>query len=321
MDRDKLATISEKELLSLRICDLKISLRQTSLMRSINDLYFELNSAGINFLPHIWVSSDWFSPDGIAGFALPFYLLHPRLIELEKKYIGHAEGADKSSLMKFLRHETGHAIDNAYHLRKSKSRQKLFGLTSTPYPTSYLPISNSKEYVRNLGEYYAQAHPDEDWAETFAVWLDPKSNWETKYKNWKAINKLNFVQEQMISLRGKNQLNRKYTNIECFSKDTRTIHQYLREKRKTLKLNKKSVIEKVDIKLISFVNKNKKESKKIINTYYSNKFISEKITRDISKMCKSKKITLNYSKRQNIHQSLLELTDAYIKEGRHKVIM
>ena len=112
-------TISEKDLLNTRICDLNLSLKSTPLMREINDLYFELNQRQINFLPKIWLSDDWFSPDGTAGFAIPFYLTHKRLIQLQKKHIGVAEGVTKSSLMKLLRHETAHALDNAFFLNNT----------------------------------------------------------------------------------------------------------------------------------------------------------------------------------------------------------
>jgi hypothetical protein len=41
--------------------------------------------------------------------------------------------------------------------------------------------------------WYAQKHPDEDFAETFAVWLTPGSAWRRRYKGWPAMRKLRYV--------------------------------------------------------------------------------------------------------------------------------
>jgi hypothetical protein len=316
-----LNSISENELLDTKICDLEVSLKQTSLMRGINDLYFELNSKQINFLPTVWLSNDWFSPDGVCGFAIPFYLVHPTLIKLELKNTGIVEGQSYKSFMQLLRHETGHAIDNAFHLRKSKKRQNLFGLSSTKYPTSYVPKANSKDHVRHLEEFYAQAHPDEDWAETFAVWLDPKSNWEKKYKSWPALEKLNFVDQKMKLLKGKNQIVLKKTEIDSISLDTRTLSEYYKDKRKQLKLNKRSIIEQVDSDLLKFIVTNPQKSKRLINKTSKNKFISEKMIKEIIKKCKNENFPLEYSNTDLVEDDLNKLMQVYIKQGRHKVIM
>ena len=111
-----------------------------------------------------------------------------------------AEGYLEKDCMKLLRHESGHAIDNAYRLRKIKRRQNLFGLSSTPYPDSYSPRAYSKKYVVHLNSWYAQSHPDEDWAETFAVWLNPRSNWKKRYRHWPAMKKLEMVDEIMSTI-------------------------------------------------------------------------------------------------------------------------
>src|SRR5256885_16453644 len=78
---------------------------------------------------------------------------------------------------RILRHEAGHALDNAYRLRRRKRWRAVFGPASLPYPARYRARPGSRRYVHHLGEWYAQAHPSEDFAETFAVWLTPKSGW------------------------------------------------------------------------------------------------------------------------------------------------
>lgn len=314
--------LTERELLNTRICDLGLSLRKTRLMKGVNKLFFELNEKLINFHPHIWLGDDWFSPDGVAGFSIPFYLTHPKLIELEKKNIGFVEGTSFHSLLKLLRHETAHALDNAFHLRKNKLRQKLFGLSSQAYPKTYLPNPRSKNYVRNLDEHYAQAHPDEDWAETFAVWLNPKSDWGHKYAQWEAIFKLELVDEMILSLPKQRCFNTQ--PVSCSSQDTRTLKEYYREKKKELGI-KRPIIQKIDTEILPYVVNNKTEVKKILlkqqglDSYIVNKFL-----KDISQECKSQKIPLNYNSqvcKSLLAQQLELVSKTYVKQGRHRIIM
>ena len=115
------------------------------------------------------------------GVAIPFYLAHPRLARLEFAQMLEVEGGTPEWCMRILRHEAGHALDNAYGLRRRRRRQQLFGLSSKPYPEYYTPRPYSRSFVLHLEPWYAQSHPDEDFAETFAVWLTPDSPWRTRY--------------------------------------------------------------------------------------------------------------------------------------------
>ena len=107
------------------------------------------------------------------GVAIPFYLAHPRLEKLERAQMLEVEGGTPEWCMKILRHEAGHAIDNAYKLRQRRRRQQIFGPSYMQYPDYYTPKPYSKSFVLHLDSWYAQSHPDEDFAETFAVWLQP----------------------------------------------------------------------------------------------------------------------------------------------------
>ena len=148
---------SDKKLLELRLCDLNLKLEGSKANNLLHKLYQELDSKGLKFVPHAWIGDDWYSPDGIPGLSIPFFVIHPRLSQLERTMIGEVEGGTSKSCMQLLRHEAGHAIDNAFHLRKKKLRQELFGLSSTPYPENYEPMPYSKNYVRHLDDLYAQA--------------------------------------------------------------------------------------------------------------------------------------------------------------------
>ena len=222
--------LSDEELLKLRFCDLKLEIDRSSLRRRIVRLYQELENRGIHFRPHVWLSEEWFSPDGVPGIAVPFYLAHPRLEKLERRIMREAEGGNSRWCMRILRHEAGHALDNAYRLRRRKRWREVFGPASLQYPAHYKARPGSRRYVHHLGDWYAQAHPCEDFAETFAVWLKPNSSWRKSYANWPAFNKLSVVEELMASVEGQRPPVRNRLRIEPIQENTRTLAQHYRRK-------------------------------------------------------------------------------------------
>ena len=222
--------LSDEKLLELRFCDLKLSLEKSPLARRVQRLYTELDNRGIHFRPHVWLAEEWFSPDGVPGIAVPFYLAHPRLERLERRIMREAEGGNARWLMRILRHEAGHALDSAYRLRRRKCWREVFGPASLPYPHRYRARPGSRRYVHHLGEWYAQAHPTEDFAETFAVWLKPNSDWRRTYVGWPAFHKLRLVDELMASVRDTTPAVRSRIRIEPIDSDTRTLAQHYRRK-------------------------------------------------------------------------------------------
>jgi hypothetical protein len=153
---------SDEQLLDLRMCDLALRLEGTFYQEPIAQLSRELDARRLLFHPHFWISDEWFTPDGVPGIAVPFYLAHPRLAKLEASQMLEVEGGTRDWCMRILRHEAGHAIENAYLLRRRRRRQKLFGRSSQPYPEYYTPRPYSRSFVRHLDVWYAQSHPDED---------------------------------------------------------------------------------------------------------------------------------------------------------------
>lgn len=190
-------------LLDWRISDLNIGIKGTDLRRCIKQLYGELAQRGLKFRPHFWLSDEWFSPDGVPGIAIPFFLAHPRLKRLERDFMLEVEGGNREWCMRLMRHETGHALLNAYQLHRRADWRQTFGKSSEKYPDTYLPRPYSKRYVIHLENWYAQSHPHEDWAETFAVWLTPNFDWRKRYRGWPAIKKLEFVDALMNDVKGK----------------------------------------------------------------------------------------------------------------------
>ena len=194
------ASLPDRELLKLRIKDLKLSLKGTWLEDCVADLHEELERRDIRVRPHAWLSDEWFSSEATPGIAIPFYLAHPRLIRLERKKILDVEGGTRAECMRILRHETGHVLQHAYNLQRRRRWQQLFGRSSTPYPEFYRPNPASKSHVQHLRLWYGQSHPDEDFAETFAVWMGPRANWRKRYEGWPALEKLEYVDALMAEI-------------------------------------------------------------------------------------------------------------------------
>jgi len=224
------ARMRDEDLLQMRFCDLKLKLERTPLAHHMRTLYRDLERRGIGFRPHAWLGEEWFSPDGVPGISIPFYLAHPRLERLERTMMKNVEGGNAQWLKRILRHEAGHAIDTAYRLRRRKRWRETFGPASLPYPDRYRPRPGSRRYVQHLGDWYAQSHPTEDFAETFAVWLTPNSAWRRGYADWPAYQKLEFVDEMMAALRGKRAPVRTRARIESIDASTRTLAEHYSEK-------------------------------------------------------------------------------------------
>ena len=226
------ASWPDEKLLDVRMCDLGVTLESSVLSRRIDELNLELGARAIRFRAHFWLSDEWFTPDGVPGVAIPFYLAHPRLARLELSQMLEIEGGTRTWCMQILRHEVGHAIDNAYHLQRRRKRQKLFGLTSTPYPEYYTPKPYSKSFVIHLDPWYAQSHPDEDFAETFAVWLTPHIPWGKRYAEWPAtLRKLEYIDALMREVARRDPLVTTRRVVEPLSRIRRTLRQHYQRKR------------------------------------------------------------------------------------------
>jgi hypothetical protein len=225
-----LARIPEDRLLKLRFKDLKISLEGSWLMQCVDDLYDELAERGLKIRPHVWLSNEWFSPVHSPGIAIPFYLAHPRLMQLEKKMIIDVEGGTVWDCMRILRHEAGHVVQNAYQLHRRRRWQQLFGRSSQHYPAYYRPNPASRNFVQHLRLWYAQSHPDEDFAETFAVWLKPRSDWRKRYAGWGALKKLEYVDELMAEIAERTPSVRSKAVVDPLGRLTTTLEQHYKKK-------------------------------------------------------------------------------------------
>lgn len=291
----------------------------------IEQLYGELANKGIHFRPHIWVSDDWFCPDGISGFAVPFWLLDPKLIEQEKRARGFCEGEDKKECMMLLRHECGHAIDNAFELFECEERTQLFGNFFTPYPKSYGPRPYSKKYVHHLKDHYAQSHPAEDWAETFAVWLTPKSQWKTKYAQTGALKKLSYIQKKMNSLKGQRPLNHSKEVIDEVSSLPKDLDSFFKKRKQNLSgLTKKEISPflKKEQHNKAFSQYLKRERQEIIQKIAKKTQLPHYGIKNLINGIESHyDLYLSKSSEKDFIQLLGKKTPVLFKKGKHKVLM
>jgi hypothetical protein len=225
------ASLPDDELLELRLKDLKVRIEGTWLERRLSALEEELAQRGLQVRPHAWISNEWFSPDDTPGIAIPFYLAHPRLMRLERRMIIDVEGGTEPECMRILRHEAGHVVQVAFQLQRRRRWQGLFGPSSTRYPSYYRPNPASRRYVYHLPLWYAQSHPDEDFAETFAVWLTPRANWRRRYEGWPALKKLEYVDELMAELAGRRPVVTNRLRVDPLSMLTQTLAEHYERKR------------------------------------------------------------------------------------------
>jgi hypothetical protein len=218
--------INYQRFLTTKISDLELDVNE-SLAPSFKRLKKELRSHRILLWPDFYFGNEWGCVNKKISISIPFYLANPELKDLE------GETPTNEEVMKILRHETGHAINYGYKLWQEKEWRETFGDFSKRYPTQYLSRVNpwSKSYVRHLhylgDPHYAQKHPDEDWAETFAIWLDPRSRWKVKYRNWPtALKKLSCVERLMRKIGGKEPFNPKRQHDGVYSMIDETVSEW-----------------------------------------------------------------------------------------------
>ncbi len=220
----------KQRLLDVRLCELKLSLKGSFVDKLVRQVRNELRERDLRFHPYFWVSDDWFTPEGMTGTGVPFYLVHPRLKQLERSVYGEVEGGTRDWCLRIIRHEIGHALDHAYKLNLRRKRQQLFGPSSRRYPWAYRPNPYSKRHVQHLSYWYAQSHPDEDFVETFAVWLKPGSRWKSKYRGWPVIKKLEYMDELMEEIAGTRPPVHSRGQVDPLSGIKKTLREHYREK-------------------------------------------------------------------------------------------
>jgi Putative zinc-binding metallo-peptidase len=186
-------SLERERLLAHNITDLGLKIEGTYLEQLVQRLYGELDRAGIQFKPFVYLSDEWSCPDRVPVIGVPFYLADPKLSRIEDEMMDGIEASTEDEILGYLRHEAGHAINYAYKLYDTEEWRQIFGSFDLPYLDDYTPQPFSRRFVRHIPGWYAQKHPDEDFSETFAVWLTPNSNWQETYRDWGCYPKLQYV--------------------------------------------------------------------------------------------------------------------------------
>lgn len=242
---------AQPRLLDLPLRDLGVKLEGTWVARCIAELEDDLADRKIHFRPHYWLSTEWFTPDGVPGVAIPFYLAHPKLMRLERKQMLEVEGGTHDSCLKILRHECGHAFQHAYRLQLRAAWRQHFGSPGRKYPTEYLPNPASRRFVQHLRLYYAQSHPVEDFAETFAVWLQPRALWRKRYAGWPALRKLEYVDELMAEIAETTPPVRTRRQVESLPTLGLTLGEYYQQKREQYSVEHPDIFDRDLLRLFS----------------------------------------------------------------------
>jgi len=332
------ADLPDEELLNLRLKDLPVKLQGTILEQRTAQLCGELKARGLDFPIHFYISDEWFTPDGVAGMAVPYYLAHPRLERLEKTQMLAVEGGEHEWCMRILRHEAGHVIDNVYKLRLRHQRRKIFGKPSLPYPEFYTPKPYSKSYVMHLDPWYAQSHPDEDFAETFAVWLTPESNWQNRYLGWPAFKKLTYMDELMKSLVGKAPLITSREEVDPLKRLNRSLRYHYRRKRRHYGVEHPAFYDRDLRKLFSdapefahritaaqFLARVRRQVRKVVADWTGiYQYTIDKVLEDIILRCRELKLRVNTPEDQALQEFTVLLTVQvmnYLHSGRHRVAL
>lgn len=192
------------EILGKRICDFDLKIEGRPLEKVLERFRAELAARGITKLqPAFYLTDEWGVPEGTVAIGMPFYLADAMLLKVhKKKRAGLVEGETDEDVLRYLRHEMGHVVNYAYRLYATEEWTRLFGSMSRPYTEDYHVVPFSPDFVRHLPGGYAQKHPDEDWAETFAVWMTPDLDWRERYSDSPgALQKLEYCARTMEALR------------------------------------------------------------------------------------------------------------------------
>jgi hypothetical protein len=331
------SALPDDKLLEVRLCDLRLSIAGTELEQRIAQVDAELDARGLA-KPHYWLSDEWFTPDGIPGVAVPFYLAHQRLAKLERAQMLEVEGGDPETCLRILRHEAGHAIDNAYALRRRPTRRRLFGLPDTPYPEYYTPKPYSKSFVQHLDHWYAQSHPDEDFAETFAVWLDPSSMWPTRYAGWPALRKLEYVDRLMREMARTRPRIKSRREVDPLPRLRKTLAEHYRRKREHYGLDHPDFYESDLRNLFSdapeyaknpsaarFVSRVRKEVRTTVASFTdSYQYTIDRLLEKIIERCRALNLRMTDSEEATKIDFMVFLTVQtmnYLHSGRHRVAL
>lgn len=313
---------SDKKLLQVPLCDLELQLEGTWVDQVILRLRLELLQRGIAVRPHFWVSDEWLTPDGVIGVAIPFFILHPRLIAFERRFMLDVEGGTRDTCLRLLRHEMGHVVCNAYGLHRSVRWRELFGSPAKTYPEYYRPNPASRSYVQHLPGWYAQSHPDEDFAETFAVWLPPRSAWRKRYAGWPALKKLEYVNEVIPRLSQKKPVVTSRARPYSLARQRMTLHEYYQARRDAYDLSYSAAYDsalcrlfgdaadpKLGVPAGQFLRRHRKQIRDLVAEFTGeSRFVLDQVLKEVIDRCIQLKLRATTDEQQLVTRAAILVT-------------
>jgi hypothetical protein len=313
---------SQSRLLDLRLRELGLTIEGTWVAKVIAQLDADLARRGVRFRPHFWFSSDWFTPDGVPGIAVPFYLGHPKLMRLERAQMLDVEGGTFDECLRILRHECGHALQHAYRLQLRPGWRRHFGSPTRKYPTEYRPNPASRRFVQHLPLYYAQSHPVEDFAETFAVWLQPRAVWRKRYAGWPALRKLEYVDQLMAGIAEVTPPVRTRRQVERLSTLGTTLREYYTQKREQYSVEHPDIFDRDLLRLFSddpryrrserasvFLRRNRADIRRLVSRWTGEyQFAVDQVLTDMIGRCRELKLRAVGAERRLRMDTALMLT-------------
>jgi len=332
------AELPDEQLLDLRLSDLPLALDGSVVEERIVQLQGELAARELQLPILFYISNEWFTPDGTVAVAVPFYLTHPRLERLERSQMLEVEGGEHEWCMRILRHEAGHVIDNAFKLRQRRQRRLLFGSSAEPYPEFYTPKPYSKSFVQHIDPWYAQSHPDEDFAETFAVWLTPESNWAQRYAGWPALKKLEYMDTLMRGLRGRAPLVTSPEETDPLPRLRHTLRWHYRRRRRHHGIDHPKFYDRELRRLFSdapefagnmtaaqFIGKVRRPVRRVVASWTGiYQYTIDKVLEDMIGRCRELKLRLAVPEEEARNEFTVLLTVQtmnYLHSGRHRVAL
>jgi len=260
------------------------------------------------------------------------------LMKLEQAEMLEVEGGETEWCMKILRHEAGHAFDNAYELRRRRTRRRIFGSPTVEYPEFYLPKPYSKSFVLHLDSWYAQSHPDEDFAETFAVWVAPGSDWRNRYHDWPALRKLEYLDGVMTEIAGKPPLNKSRRRVEPLNTLKRTLRSHYQKKREHYGLDYPNFTDKDLRRLFSdddahagnmpaakFIQRIRRDARRLVSEWTgSYQYTIDQVIEDMIRRSRELKLRLKFPEERTKMDFMMVLTVQtmnHLHSGRHRMAL
>jgi hypothetical protein len=326
---------SERDaLLGRKISELGLSIHGSRIERLVETLYAELAEKSVSFRPPVYLSDQWGCPDGTPLIGVPFYLVDKRLERFEAEMTGAVE--DDREAMRYLRHECGHAVNYAFRLYERAEWRSYFGSFSQPYRDRYRADPFSREYVRHILGWYAQKHPDEDFAETFAVWLTPDSPWRKRYQDWPALKKLEFVDGLMREIGSQPPRVTSRRTVDPLRRLRKTLRDYYSEKLKRYGVDYPNVYDRDLRRLFSdapehrsnpaaaqFIRRTRREVRTLVARWTGEyQYTIDQVITEIAKRCRELNLRLasspEHAKRDFTIFVAVQAMH-YLHSGRHRV--